>query len=440
MFAPYDVLREQLRIMLRDKTDQGRDVDGLAERVDAVPDDYQAIADLAAVIDAAPARPDWPYVEPSDLAGIRAERTGTDLAPVTVADAAQRAEAGFLASVAGCVLGKPVELFITLAELRPALERIGEWPLRDYISERLGAPEGLGRLSRDWPETVRERIRFVAADDDINYTLLGQMALERHGTGFTKADLRRLWLDNLPIAYTWGPERTFLTKQALAMGIDDNPSMDLDALPATLNPGEELCGAMIRADAYGYACPGRPDLASELAWRDASLTHRGTGIYGAMFAAAAIAAAFTTPDPLEIFRVALGYVPRRSRFAAIVGDSLSQVAEATDWLDGYQRIHERYGEYGFCRVLQESGTLVNTLRFAADVGDGICIQVMQGLDTDSYGATAGAILGVHFGPGHLDARWLDPFHDTIRTTLAGWYEQSLAATAKRIAALTALGT
>jgi len=47
VFAPYEVLREQLRVMLRDKADQGRDVSGLAERVDAVPDDYQAIADLA---------------------------------------------------------------------------------------------------------------------------------------------------------------------------------------------------------------------------------------------------------------------------------------------------------------------------------------------------------------------------------------------------------
>ena len=33
----------------------------------------------------------------------------------------------------------------------------------------------------------------------------------------------------------------------------------------SLNPSDEQCGAMIRADAYGYACPGRPALAAELA-------------------------------------------------------------------------------------------------------------------------------------------------------------------------------
>ena len=46
--------------------------------------------------------------------------------------------------------------------------------------------------------------------------------------------------------------------------------------------------------------------------------------------------------------------------------------------------------------------LINTLRFAQDVGDGICKQVSQGNDTDSYGATAGSILGAYFGPEGLE--------------------------------------
>ena len=78
---------------------------------------------------------------------------------------------------------------------------------------------------------------------------------------------------------------------------------------------------------------------------------------------------------------------------------------------------------------------MNTVRWAESVGHGICVQVSQGNDTDSYGATAGALLGTWFGPGHLDERWLAPFRDEIRTLLAGWYETSLGATADRIATL-----
>jgi ADP-ribosylglycohydrolase len=204
-----------------------------------------------------------------------------------------------------------------------------------------------------------------------------------------------------------------------------------------LNPKDEYCGALIRADAYGYACPGHPALAAELAWRDASYTHRRTGIYGTMFAAAAIATAFVANEPLEIFRVALKYIPRRSRFAEVVRDSIEQVSAAADWIDGYTRVHDKYREYDHCRIYQEIGTVINTLRFAENVGDGICMQVSQGNDTDSFGATAGSILGAYFGPEGFDARWPAPFNDRLLTSVATFHEQRLSAVARRMAALPA---
>ena len=69
------------------------------------------------------------------------------------------------------------------------------------------------------------------------------------------------------------------------------------------------------------------------------------------------------------------------------------------------------------------------------MGHGIGLQVSQGNDTDSYGATAGSLLGAWFGPGHLEQRWLEPFGDRIHTTLADFHEQSLSAVAARMAAL-----
>ena len=203
-------------------------------------------------------------------------------------------------------------------------------------------------------------------------------------------------------------------------GIGDDPEPVLAKLVTSWNPGDELCGAQIRADAYGYACPGRPRLAATLAWRDAGWPHRGTGVYAAMFTAAP----FVIDDPLELCRMALRCVPRRSRFHERVSDCLEQVARATDWRDGYRRIHDRYGCYGHCQIYQETGTLINTLHFAAGVEEGICMQVSQGNDTDSYGATVGSLLGVLHGR-VPEQRWLAPFNDEIRTTVAGLYESSL---------------
>src|SRR5207248_649626 len=97
---------------------------------------------------------------------------------------------------------------------------------------------------------------------------------------------------------------------------------------------------------------------------------------------------------LDIFEGALKFCPRRSRLFKIASDSLAEISIAADWLDGYSRIHGKYRQYSHCRIFQEIGTLINTLRFAENVGDGIYKQVMQGNDTDSFGATAGSLLGM----------------------------------------------
>ena len=429
----YEALRAQLLTVIANKEEQGHIVVGLRETLDSMPDSYDALATFARSLVDLPLEVDWPFQEPNDLDDIWTacdpERPQGAMADVDLAERARRVEAAFLGSVCGCMLGKPVEVNPTLDELYDALSRTDDWPLDDYFSER--ALLALGRRHHSWVESARERIDSVAPDDDINYTVLGMMLLEAYGIGFTQGDIRDLWLRHLPITQTFGPERTLLLKA----GINTLDGGDPDALKewvTVLNPRDEFCGAMIRADAYGYACPGRPALAAELAYRDASWTHRRTGIYATMFTAAAIAAAPVVTDPLVIFEVALKFVPRRSRFYRIIADSLTMVHEASDWLDGYARIHGKYAQYSHCQVYQEVGTLINTLRFATSVGDGICKQVMQGNDADSYGATAGSILGAFFGPGHLEDRWLAPFDDTIRTSIATQPEWSLAKLARRM--------
>jgi ADP-ribosylglycohydrolase len=59
----------------------------------------------------------------------------------------------------------------------------------------------------------------------------------------------------------------------------------------------------------------------------------------------------------------------------------------------------------------------------------------QGNDTDSFGATAGSILGAYFGIQGLEERWLAPFDDDLRTGLARFYERPLVGVAKRMGEL-----
>ncbi len=440
MFPPFRVLRHQLRFVIDAKTEQGHQTAGLLEELAALDDSYDRLFAFSKRLADLPLREDWTYVEPNDLETIWAEcdpaRPMGVVGTIDLADCARRVEQAFLASCCGCVLGKPLEINPTLDEIRNALSAIGEWPLRDYVSEAV-APHFGRRLHASWVETTRGRMSYVASDDDINYTIMGMLNLEKHGVNFGRDDLSGLWQWHLSISNTFGPERTVLLKSAVAGLAPGRESHETADWVNVVNPRDEYCGALIRADAYGYACPGRPALAAELAWRDAGFTHVRTGIYGTMFVAAVISLAQVMTDRLEIFNTALKFIPRRSRLYRIVSDSLNDVDGARDWLDGYQRIHGKYKEYNHCRVYQECGTLINTLRFARDIGDGICMQVMQGNDTDSFGATAGSILGCYFGPGHLDPRWLAPFNDDLRTALACFYDRSLAGVARRMGALPA---
>lgn len=423
-------LRSTIRAVLEDLDAQGHDVAGARDELAGIADSLDALVAFAQrrLGDGGPPmRADWRCFEPDDLDAIKQEAPGfADRSAFAIDDPAQRVRDAFTARVCGCMLGKPFEIFVSAGEIRAALERAGEWPLADYPSE--AALRALPSLQGQWRELHRDGITHVAPDDDINYTILAMLVLEGHGVDFTHDHLRSLWLYNLPVLVTFGPERTRLLRSGLLTLFGGDP-----VLASLLNPGAELCGALIRADAYGYACMGRPDVAATLAHRDASFTHRRTGVYAAMFVAAAIAVAPSVTEPLDIVRTALRYVPERSRFAETVREALRIVEIATDWLDAHAQICERLGDFGFCAIHQEVAMLVNTLRFASDAADGICLQVMQGLDTDSFGATAGSILGSHHGA--LEPRWTAPLGDDVQTALAMFHERSLAAITDRMAEL-----
>lgn len=441
-----DNLGALLRQVLSQRIAQGCDLDeeAVGARIEAAANSYDALYGIARELRSPPLRKDWPYREPIDWQDIASE--SEHLKPQQVwtepdlVQARANVRAAFLGSVCGCMLGKPIEVDPSLAELKRAGQAIGEWPIDDYISQAF--IDKLGRRHESVGQTMRENIRFVAADDDIHYSIIGMLLLEANGPLFGEKDLWEKWSMNIPPAWTWGPERTTL----LTAGINSHHILGKNNIKGChdvllLNPGDELCGAIIRADAYGYACPGNPDLAAWLAWKDASFTHIKTGVYGAMFIAALIALCHTADSSLtgnhrlELIEEALKRIPRNTRFSTIVRDSLDKISAAQDWLAGYESIHGKYKQYSHCQVYQEIGTLINTLKFARSIDHGFCIQVSQGNDTDSFGATSGSMLGCFFGAGHMHERWLAPFNNRIYHALADFHEYDLNALADRMSDL-----
>lgn len=430
-------LRTILYLDILERVKQGYEAEAYLKELEGLPDSYDALMDMAQRLRNAPKRADWRYEEPDVqeeiMAACHAGRETGRIAAITEEEATKRAEAAFMASVCACILGKPLEEapIGTLWDIREAAQKAGEWPVKEYFSEKM--LEYWGRRNQSWVETTRGRVRHVAPDDDITYSICGMLLLEAKGVNFTHDDMRQLWIENLPIYTCWGPERNILIKAGIA-SIIPGSSDEMAAWPDIFNPGQEYCGALIRADAYGYACPGYPELAAKLALKDASFTHRKSGVYSTMFIAAAIAAAFVAKEPLQIFDIALQYVPQNSRFHELASEALEIVRTAADFDQGYERIHNRFSEYGACRIIQEVGTLFNTLKFAKNVEEGITLQVAQGNDTDSFGCTCGSILGAYYGE-QLPDRWTAPFNDCLHTTMGGFHEYRLSAVTERMGRL-----
>lgn len=333
----------------------------------------------------------------------------------------RRLEAAWLGRAVGCVLGKPVEK-LPLHGIRALARAAGNWPLDDWFTERGVPPEVLAAHPwnrRSAPTSLAENIDGTPEDDDLNYPLLGLLLLQRHGKGFTTADVGRLWLDELPAGRTFTAER--VAYRNLLQGLEP---------PATAthhNPFREWIGALIRADVHGWTNPGAPAAAAAQAYRDAALTHTGNGVHAATFVAAATATAATgRADVHTALRAGLAVVPPRSRLAEAVRFGIRAAADARGTAAGFDTVvdllHARYGHYHWVHAVPNAAVIAAALTHAdGDFTHSVCRAVSGGWDTDSNGATAGALAGLIAGsPDAIPHRWTAPLKNRLATTVPGF--------------------
>lgn len=378
---------------------------------------------VSALIDAGnalPFDPDCAADEPSDLEAIRAARP--DEKPVLPAfDYAKlddKIRGGWLGRMAGCLLGKPVEGWMR-GRLREMLQTTGNWPLQSYMPF-----ESVDEATREKFEMTRDRwwidtVDGMPEDDDINYSFIGKLALERGGRDFSPIDIANLWLSELPPWHTYTAERVAIR----------NFLRDI-APPASArfrNPYREWIGAQIRADFFGWASPSQPEQAAEWAWRDACVSHVGNGIYGEIWVAAMLAGAAVLDDVAAVIETGLAQIPAECRLTAAIRNVMKWYADGKSFDEFMVDFNTRWDDackHHWCHTISNAELVAAALLWGEkDFGKTICLAVQPGFDTDCNGATAGSVLGVMLGGAALPQEWIAPLGNTVTLGLAGYHRQ-----------------
>jgi ADP-ribosylglycohydrolase len=372
-----------------------------------------------------PLRPDYPYQEPSDLEGIRAARPATRpaLSPRigSGVDLEDKVYGAWTGRCIGCLLGKPVEGWHR-ERMWGYLKELGRWPLSDFFYFHLTTPEMRQRLQIHDNASFAEHITAMPEDDDLNYTMAGLIILQRYGPQFAPENVAEFWLGHLPILHTFTAER--VAYRNLVNGIPPPLSA------CFRNPFREWIGAQIRADFWGYAAPGNPERAAEFAWRDACISHVKNGIYGEMWAAAMIAAAFATDNIRTILAAGLAQIPAKCRLAEAIESVIEWQDVGVDYDTAVYRLHELWNEkrgHDWCHTI--SNAMVVTIGLLYGEGDfvkSICRAVQPCFDTDCNGATVGSILGIIHGRKALPNKWVNIIQDTLLTGVTGHHAVHLA--------------
>jgi ADP-ribosylglycohydrolase len=425
---PEDLIREELR----QSADEGKDVRDVKRRWLAAggavgpvaggatpePASPEQVALARVLLDELDILPSPTEVdEPSNWSAIVAA-IGDRVAPRVAAPdpdvLRERVYAAWLGRAVGCVLGKPVEK-IPRAGIEEILRSQGRWPLDRWFTAVGLDPAVTARWpwnEASRPTSLEENLDGTPEDDDLNYTLLAMKILEQHGAGFGSDDVAQAWLLDLPAGRTFTAERVAYRNL-----------LDGYLPPATArvhNPFREWIGAQIRTDLYGWVNPGDALRAAEWAWRDAAVSHTRNGIYGAMYAAALGAYAVVADSVEQVLDAAASVVPPASRLARAIRLGRELADADSEPTVAYARLEEDFAHLHWVHTLNNAALL--TYALAAGRGDfdrTICLTVMGGWDTDSCGATAGAVAGALGGPGAIAERWSGPLRNRLTTSIPG---------------------
>ena len=157
-----------------------------------------------------------------------------------------------------------------------------------------------------------------------------------------------------------------------------------------------------------------------MAYRDAYISHRRQGIYGEMFFAAAIAAAFAVDDPVEALEVGLTEIPAQCALAQAVRWALDVAPQIGDYRQARDATEDRLrGMHRVHTINNACLTIWGITIGGTDFTRVIAETVAMGMDNDCTAATAGSIVGAIVGKQGIPEHWYRNFGDTVHSYLIG---------------------
>ena len=357
----------------------------------------------------------YKYVESSELEKIKGLKSGKGaILSYDKKALKDKIHGAWMGRICGCLLGKTVE-GIRTDELIPFLKASENYPMYRYINK--------GDLQR--MDVDKFKFSFAGrpfgddtdgmpVDDDTNYVVMAQEIIQNCGKDFTSFDVAQAWMK-------YQGKDAYCTAERVAYcnfikGFAPPESAIYQ------NPYREWIGAQIRGDYFGYINPGNPELAAEMAFRDASISHVKNGIYGEMFVAAMLAVAATTNDIEEIILGGLAEIPYTSRLYEDVTSVVNGFKGGVTQKECFDRIHTKYDEFtnDWCFTNSNAMIVVASLLYGrGNYAKSICMAVETGFDTDCNGATVGSVLGMANGLKSIPEYWTKPINDTLHTSLFG---------------------
>ena len=323
---------------------------------------------------------------------------------------------------------------------RKTLEKLYAGLIGMDAGMRLGAPvenpfwtyERLQSYYGDIRGYLREQ-RYYTADDDVNGPLIFVRALADNAMPetLTSEAVGETWLNYTRRGmgmFWWGGEDVSTEHRAymnLRRGVKAPRSGSIGENGKTT---AEQIGGQIFADAWGLICPGDPARASALAAAAASVSHDGSGVDGARFMAACIAAAYTASSLDEVLDTGLRFLPEKSDYRRVV-----ETARA------FHRAHPAEADFRACRamiarefseeaypggyhIVPNAGICILAMLYGkGDLGRSIEISVMCGYDTDCNASNIGTILGVLGGLDGVPERYRRPINDLVTLSSVSGY-------------------